>query len=396
MDHTTCEAIIREIRACFTQDNGAFVPLHEPIFQGNEKAYLNECIDSTFVSSVGKFVDQFEAMICEISGAQYAIAIANGTCALHLALLGCGVSAGDEVITQPLTFVATANAIAHCGAEPVFIDVDAETFGMSPEALEAFLAKHTTQQNGICINKHSGAHIKACVPVHVFGHPCKIDRIVDICAKHHITVIEDAAEALGSRYQSQMAGIFGTAGVYSFNGNKIVTSGGGGAIVTDDETLAKRLKHLSTTAKLPHAFEYIHDEVGYNYRLTNLSAALACAQLEQLGGFITKKRQLAEHYAKIFNAYDDVTFVREPKNTESIYWLQALLLANLEARNLFLESAQKLKMQARPAWMLMTDLPMYRDCFSDDIPVATDYYQRLVNIPSSANAYNDLPQESTA
>jgi perosamine synthetase len=300
-----------------------FIPLHEPKFKGNEKKYLNECIDSTFVSSVGKFVDLFEKKISEYTGAKYAVATVNGTAALHIALLIAGVKPGDEVITQPLTFVATSNAISYCNAKPIFIDVDRDTMGLSPEKLEYFLENHAKWDSSTSqlLNTSTSRPIKACVPMHTFGHPCRIHEIKEICKKFNITLIEDAAESIGSLYspceiyrenendfnkttisrgKGQHTGTFGKLGIYSFNGNKIITCGGGGIIVTNDEDLAKEAKHITTTAKLPHKWEYSHDIIGYNYRMPNLNAALACAQLEQLPGFIENKRKLADKYKDFF------------------------------------------------------------------------------------------------
>ena len=267
-------------------DTKDFLPLHEPVFFGNEKKYLNECIDSTFVSSVGKFVDQFEQMVAEYTGAKYAVATVNGTAALHIALKLVGTDENCEVITQPLTFIATCNAISYCNAKPIFVDVDRDTMGLSPESLKTFLENETIQKDGACYNKKTGKKIIAVVPMHTFGHPCRIDEIAAICDEHNITLIEDAAESLGSYYKDRHTGTFGKIAAFSFNGNKTITTGGGGMIITDDEVLAKHAKHLTTTAKIPHPYEYIHDEIGYNYRLPNLNAALGCAQMETLDAIL--------------------------------------------------------------------------------------------------------------
>lgn len=278
-----------------------FLPLHEPCFIGNEKKYINETIDSTFVSSVGKYVTKFEEMVAEFSGTKYAIATSNGTSALHIGLKLVGVDESSEVITQPLTFIATANAISYCGAQPIFVDVDRDTLGLSPTKLEEFLKEFAyLNESGECINKTTNKVIKACVPMHTFGHPCRIDEIVKICDSYNISVVEDSAESLGSYYKGKHTGSFAKVGVFSFNGNKIITTGGGGMIVTDDEDLAKRAKHITTTAKVPHPYEYIHDEIGYNYRLTNLAAALGVAQMESLELFIEKQREVANRYKKFF------------------------------------------------------------------------------------------------
>ena len=359
-----------------------FIALHEPRFMGNEKKYLNECIDSTFVSSVGKYVDRFEKEFAEYVGSKYAVATVNGTSALHISLLLADVQRDDEVITQPLTFVATCNAISYCGANPVFVDVDIDTMGLSPESLKRFLEENCEVFSGQCINKTTEAVIKACVPMHTFGHSCRIDEIQKICDKWHITLVEDAAESLGSYYKNKHTGTFGKLGAFSFNGNKIITSGGGGVIVTDDESLAKRAKHLTTTAKVPHPYEYVHDELGYNYRMPNLNAALLVAQLEQLDGFLQNKRELMEKYAVFFGAYDNIKFVKEPKNATSNYWLQAVILEDLEERNAFLEYTNKNGVMTRPIWKLMSEIEMFKDAQCSSLENAKYLEQRVVNIPS--------------
>ena len=282
--------LILFIRNIYQTD--AFIPLHEPRFFGNEKAYVAECIDSTFVSSVGKFVDQFETMMAEFTGAKYAIATVNGTAALHIALKLSGVENGCEVITQPLTFIATCNAISYCGATPVFVDVDRDTLGMSPESLKSFLNDVAVRRPDGTYNKNTGKKIGAVVPMHTFGHPCRIDLISDICHEYNIPLVEDAAESLGSYYQGKHTGTFGLISAFSFNGNKTITTGGGGMIITDNEQIAKHAKHITTTAKIPHAYEYVHDEIGYNYRLPNINAALGCAQMENLTEILQKKQQV--------------------------------------------------------------------------------------------------------
>lgn len=359
-----------------------FIPLHEPRFIGNEKKYLNECIDSTFVSSVGKFVDQFEAEFARTVGAKYAVATVNGTAALHISLILAGVERDDFVITQPLTFIATANAISYIGAKPVFLDVDLDTMGLSPTAMRTFLEKHCVLSDGKCLNRSSGKTIKACVPMHTFGHPCRIDEIKALCDEWHIALVEDAAESLGSYYKEKHTGTFGTLGAFSFNGNKIITSGGGGVIVTNDEGLAKRAKHITTTAKIPHKWEYVHDEIGYNYRLPNINAALLCAQLEQLEGFLESKRMLAAEYKEFFTA-QNIRFVEEPKESRSNYWLNAILLDNLEQRNAFLEYTNSNGVMTRPIWALMNKLEMFNDCQRDDLKNSLFLEERVVNIPSS-------------
>ena len=360
----------------------AFIPLHEPRFIGNEKKYLNECIDSTFVSSVGKFVDQFEVEFARSVGAKYAVATVNGTAALHISLILAGVEREDEVITQALTFIATANAISYIGAKPIFLDVDLDTMGLSPDALKRFLEQECTLRDGICVNRATLKTIKACVPMHTFGHPCKIDEIKQICNEWHIALVEDAAESLGSYYKNKHTGTFGCVGAFSFNGNKIITSGGGGVIVTDDEALAKRAKHITTTAKVPHKWEYVHDEIGYNYRLPNLNAALLCAQLEQLQGFLENKRALATEYKKFFE-FQNIRFIEEPQESQSNYWLHAILLDDLNQRNAFLDYTNSNGVMTRPIWALMNKLEMFKECQCDELVNARFLEERVVNIPSS-------------
>jgi len=365
-----------------TYKTDSFIPLHEPRFTGNEKKYLNECIDSTFVSSVGQFVDDFESQIASYTGAKYAIATSNGTSALHIALLLANVTENDEVITQPLTFVATCNAISYCGAKPVFVDINKDTMGLCPSALQEFLEKNVSVKNQQCINNKTEKIIKACVPMHTFGHPCQIDEIKDICDRYHIVLIEDAAESLGSFYKDQHTGTFGQLGVMSFNGNKIITAGGGGCIVTNDEVLAKKAKHLTTTAKVPHKWEYTHNMIGYNYRMPNLNAALLVAQLENLKDFLLKKRELATSYANFFNDMDYV-FVQEPINSQSNYWLNAIILKDKQQRDLFLDETNSEGVMTRPIWTLMNKLPMFKESQCGDLSNADWLEQRVVNIPSS-------------
>jgi len=359
------------------------IPLHEPRFFGNEKKYLNECIDSTFVSSVGKFVDEFEEKIANYTGAKYAIATSNGTSALHISLLLVDVDKNSEVITQPLTFVATCNAISYCGAKPIFVDVDKDTMGLSPSALKYFLENHTRVKKQQCINNKTGKVIKACVPMHTFGHPCRIDEIKDICDHYHINVIEDAAESLGSLYKGKHTGTFGQVGVMSFNGNKIITAGGGGCIVTNDKALAKKAKHLTTTAKVQHKWDFNHDMVGYNYRMPNLNAALLVAQLENLDNFISSKRKLANVYEAFFNSTNYV-FVKEPMDSKSNYWLNSILLKNKQQRDEFLDETNSSGIMTRPIWTLMNKLPMFKDAQCGDLKNSEWLEDRVANIPSSA------------
>lgn len=359
-----------------------FIPLHEPRFYGNEKTYLNECIESTFVSSVGKFVDQFEADFARTVGAKYAIATVNGTAALHISLILAGVKSDDEVITQPLTFIATANAISYIGAKPIFLDVDLDTMGLSPDALRSFLERECQLIDDCCLNRSTGKVIKACVPMHTFGHPCRIEEIKSICNEWHIALVEDAAESLGSYYKEKHTGTFGIVGAFSFNGNKIITSGGGGVIVTNDETIAKRAKHITTTAKIPHKWKYVHDEIGYNYRLPNLNAALLCAQLEQLEDFLKNKRELSTIYKQFFTA-QNIKFIEEPKNSRSNYWLHALLLDDVIQRDAFLEQTNSHGVMTRPIWALMNKLEMFKTAQCDELKNAIFLEERIVNIPSS-------------
>lgn len=333
---------------------------------------------------MGKYVDRFEKDFAQFVGSKYAIAAMNGTAALHIGLILCGVSQGDEVITQPLTFVATCNAISYCNAHPVFVDVDLDTMGLSPKSLQTFLESNCEIVNGYCVNKNTGRRIKACVPMHTFGHSCKIDEINNVCKKWNIALLEDSAESLGSYYKGKHTGTFGKLGAFSFNGNKIITSGGGGVIVTDDEQLAIKAKHLTTTAKVPHAYEYVHDSIGYNYRLPNLNAALLVAQLEKLDFFLESKRQLAQDYKEFFNGFDnDVSFVEEPKDSCSNYWLQAVMLKDKVQRDLFLREMNAKGVMCRPIWRLMTELQMFESEQAFDLKNAKYLEERVVNIPSS-------------
>jgi len=365
-----------------TYGTSDLIPLHEPRFVGNEKKYLNECIDSAFVSSVGQFVDKFEERIASYTGAKYAIATSNGTSALHTALLLAGVERSDEVITQPLTFVATGNAINYCDAQPVFVDVDKDTMGLSPSALKSFLKSNTSVKDGKCINNQTGKVIKACVPMHTFGHPCRVDEIRDICDQNHIFLIEDAAESVGSLYKDQHTGTFGNVGIMSFNGNKIITAGGGGCIVTDDETLAIKAKHLTTTAKVPHKWNFYHDRVGYNYRMPNLNAALLVAQLENLDDFSARKRKLAHTY-EIFFSNTPYSFVKEPKECKSNYWLNAIILKDKRQRDGFLEKTNFSGVMTRPIWTLMNKLPAFSKAQCGNLENSEWLEDRVVNIPSS-------------
>lgn len=377
----THTAIIKFIRETFNEPED-FIPLHAPYFGGNEKKYLAETIDSTFVSSVGAFVTRFEEMMKEITGAKYAIATVNGTTALHLALLMAGVEKGDVVITQSLTFVATANAIAHSGATPVFVDVDLDTMGLSPEALETYLKEKTYQKDGYTYTKSTDQRVSAILPMHTFGIAMRIKELVDLANQYNIPVVEDAAESLGSYVGDQHTGTFGAVGTFSFNGNKTVTCGGGGALVTNDERIALRAKHVSTTAKVPHPYEFFHDEIGYNYRMPNLNAALACAQLEQLTEILRAKRILAKKYMEFFEG-SAIVFKKELEGTTSNYWLNTIQLKDLDTRNEFLKTLNESGVMTRPIWTLMSKLPMFKDCEKDELKNSLWLEDRIVNLPSS-------------
>jgi dTDP-4-amino-4,6-dideoxygalactose transaminase len=396
--------IVQFIRQTFNQPEG-FIPLHAPVFNGNEKKYLAECIDSTFVSSVGQFVDRFEEDMAHFTGAKKAVVCVNGTNALHLALMLAGVKRDDEVITQPLTFIATANAISYCGANPVFIDVDRDTLGLSPDALQNWLEENVEMREipnkdnhpneasnlspfgGIeedfwAYNKTTNRRISAVVPMHTFGHPCRIDEIAEICQQYNIELVEDAAESLGSYFKKQHTGTFGKIGVLSFNGNKIITAGGGGMLLFNDEKLAAKAKHLTTQAKVPHPWEFIHDEIGYNYRMPNINAALGVAQLEQIENYLAAKRKLAEAYKNFF-AQSEVQFIPAPENARSNYWLNCILLPNRQERDAFLKHTNESGIMTRPVWELMNRLPMFKNAQCGDLSNAEWIADRLVNIPSS-------------
>jgi perosamine synthetase len=360
----------------------SFIPLHVPHFGGNEKKYLLETIDSTFVSSVGVYVDQFESMMQGITQTQKAVAVVNGTAGIQVALRLVGVEAGDEVLTQALTFVATANAIAYQNATPIFLDVDLDTMGLSPKAVSVFLEEFGDLRTDGCYNKKTGKKISACVPMHTFGFPVHLDELINVCEAWKIPVVEDAAESLGSEYKGKSTGSLGKAGVFSFNGNKIVTCGGGGAIVSNDVSLGIKGKYLTTTAKVPHAYEFVHDEMGYNFRMPNLNAALACAQLEQLDGFVENKRKLAKEYQSFFAA-NGIQFRTETPETKANYWLMCVELENKGERDLFLETTNANGVMTRPIWQLMYRLPMYTHCQRDEQVNAEFLEERIVNIPSS-------------
>ncbi|MGF1923208.1 MAG: LegC family aminotransferase [Bacteroidia bacterium] len=380
MDNTF-ENIAQFVKSKFPDQD--FIPLHAPLFIGNERKYLLDTIDSTFVSSVGAYVNRFEEMMCEITGAAYAIAIVNGTNALHLALLLADVESGDEVISQSLTFVATCNAISYIGATSVFVDVDLDTMGMSPVSLNAFLIENAElRADGFSYNIKTGKRLKACVPMHTFGLPCRIDEIAEICSRWNIVLVEDSAESIGSYYKGKHTGVFGKLGTFSFNGNKTITCGGGGALITNDERLATRAKHISTQAKVPHQWEFVHDEIGYNYRMPNLNAALACAQLEQLEAYVANKRELAIEYQTFFDDLE-ITFCAEIEDAKANYWLNALLLKDRAERDNFLTYINNRGVMARPVWELMHRLPMFKNAQKTDLRNSEWIADRLVNIPSS-------------
>lgn len=361
-----------------------FVPLSVPRFVGNEKKYLEDCIDSTFVSSVGAYVDRFEKDIAQYTGATRAVVCVNGTNALHMAMMLVGVERGDEVLTQSLTFIATCNAIAYIGAYPVFIDVDLQTLGLSPDAMKAWLEKNAEVKDGACYNRRTGRRVKACVPMHTFGHPVRIEEISALCEEWHIELVEDAAESIGSRYKGRHTGTFGKVGALSFNGNKTITTGGGGMILFQDEELGARAKHLTTQAKVPHRWEFRHDAIGYNYRMPNINAALGCAQLENLDKMIQSKREVATAYERFFAGRSDITFFHEAKDCYSNYWLNAVLLPSREERDAFLTYTNDHGVMTRPVWELMTDLPMFENFEKDGQEHSRWLADRIVNLPSSA------------
>jgi perosamine synthetase len=375
------EQIVSFIRELFRSDDK--IPLHAPVFSGNEKRYLSECIDSTFVSYVGAFVTQFEKVVAEFCGAQHAIAMVNGTLALHTALILGGVRRDDEVLTQATTFVATANAIRYCGADPLFIDSELSTLGMCPETLEEFLTAGTElRDDGYCYNKVSGRRIRACVPMHTFGHPCRIDLIQRLCESRGIVVIEDAAESLGSFYKGRHTGKFSQTAILSFNGNKVITTGGGGMVLTDDAALAARARHITTTAKQPHRWEFVHDELGYNYRMPNVNAAVGCAQMERIDDFLKQKRDLAKSYREFFAGLD-LHFVDEPKDSQSNYWLNTVRFGTRAERDSFLQYSNDAGVMTRPMWTLLHKLPMYKDCQRTTLLRAQQLEDTVVNLPSS-------------
>ena len=368
----------------------SFTPLHEPEFSGNESAYVQDCIDTGWVSSVGAYVDRLEADLCAYTGAHHAVAMVNGTAALHMALIVAGVKTGDEVIAPTLSFVATANAIAYCHATPHFVDIEASTLGLDATKLDAYLTDIADKTDVGVINKQTGKRIACVVCMHTFGHPVDLDALVDVCDRWGLILVEDAAESLGSKYKGKHCGTFGRVAAISFNGNKIVTTGGGGALLTNNETLAKRAKHLSTTAKIPHPFQYVHDEVGYNYRMPNINAALGCAQLEQLDGFVAEKRNLTQRYVEAFADIDGVTVFSEASFASSNYWLNAIVVDDDSQRDDILETLNGAKYMSRPAWTLLHKLAPFSGApCMNDLSVSKYIETRLINIPSSPKLYRN-------
>lgn len=364
-----------------------FVPLSVPKFIGNEKKYLEECIDTTYVSSVGQFVDRFEKDMASFTGANRAVVCVSGTNALHMAMLLAGVKRNDEVLTQALTFIATCNAISYIGATPVFIDVDRSTMGLSPDAVKNWLSKNGVIKDGQCYDKQTGCRVKACVPMHTFGHPVRIEELASICKEWHIELVEDAAESIGSTYNGKHTGLFGKVGALSFNGNKTITTGGGGMLLFMDEELGDLAKHLTTQAKIPHRWEFKHDYIGYNYRMPNINAALGCAQLEHLNDFIADKRVTAKLYADFFKTIEDIEFFTEPAHSYSNYWLNAVILPNHDRQLAFLQETNDCGVMTRPIWELMNRLPMFEYCQRDSLDNTIWFADRVVNIPSSVRSY---------
>ncbi|MBR5166490.1 MAG: LegC family aminotransferase [Salinivirgaceae bacterium] len=362
---------------------GDFIPLSVPVFAGNEKKYLNECIDTTFVSSVGKFVDRFEEDIARFTGCKRAVVCVSGTNALHISLMLAGVERGDEVLTQALTFIATCNALSYIGAVPVFIDVDRDTMGLSPAAVRNWLEKNAEIKDNQCFNKNTQRRVKACVPMHTFGHPVHLDELVAVCNEYHIELVEDAAESIGSLYKGKHTGTFGKIGALSFNGNKTITTGGGGMMLFNDEKLGAYAKHITTQAKIPHRWEFRHDHIGYNYRMPNINAALGCAQLENIDKYIESKRQTAAAYKEFFKNVPDVEFFSEPDGCRSNYWLNAIILKDKDMQQEFLQFSNDNGIMTRPIWELMNRLPMFENCENDGLENTIYFADRVVNIPSS-------------
>lgn len=389
MKKLNLKSILETVRSCLPADCSP-IALHEPVFQGNEWDYVKQCLDTNWVSSVGKFVDKFEIQLAEYTGVKRAVVVVNGTAALHIALMLANIEPGDEVLIPDLTFVATANAVAYCRAIPHFVDSEEKTLGLDPVKLELWLKEISEMRNETCFNKKTGRRIRAVVAMHTFGHPVDLGPLVDVCRHYHLELIEDAAEALGSFYKGRHTGNWGKLSTLSFNGNKTITTGGGGAILTNDEKLGNYAKHLTTTAKIPHPWEYYHDQIGYNYRMPNINAALGCAQMEQLPDFVEKKRILARRYQEAFVNSDGIKVFVEPEFAKSNYWLNALLLdkGQISYRDELLELFNENGIMARPTWTLMHKLPMFKDSPKMDVCVAESLEARLINIPSSVTLHD--------
>ena len=383
-EESIIENVVQKIKSILPNEN-AFVPLHEPRFNGNENKYVKECIDTGWVSSVGKYVDMFEEKLAEYTGVKRAVAVVNGTSALHMCLILAGVKANDEVIIPALTFIATANAVTYCNAVPHFADSAMNTLGMDPYKLDDYLKDITEIRNGVCYNKQTNRKISAVVPMHTFGHPVDLDKIVEICEKYRLILVEDAAESIGSFYKGKHTGNFGKVAAVSFNGNKTITTGGGGAILTNDEELGKLAKYMTTQAKVPHKWKFSHDMIGYNYRMPNINAALGCAQIEQLPDFVEKKRKLAHKYDVLLKDVEGVSFFKEPDFGKSNYWLNAIIIDEtyMEKRDELLAALNDNSVMARPIWNLMYTMPMFAQCPRMDCSVAENIGKRLINIPSS-------------
>ena len=358
------------------------IALHEPAFTGKEKDYINEVIDSTFVSSVGRFVNDFEAQVKIYTGAKKTVSTMNGTAALHASLYAIGVGINDLVITQSLTFVATCNTIAHLGAEPILLDISKKSLGLCPKALENFLKHNADVDNNICVHRKTGKKIKAVVPMHTFGHPVELDEIVALCSNWKLQLIEDAAESLGSFYKKQHTGTFGIYGAVSFNGNKIITTGGGGMVLCQDKDLGENLKHLTTTAKVPHPYEFVHDKIGFNFRMTNLNAALGCAQMQKLDLYLSQKRKLAKKYQSFFSG-SDYKFVDEPSYAKSNYWLNSIICPTKKSRDELIKQTNIGGIMTRPIWRPMHQLPAFKSCLRGDLSLTEKLGPRIVNLPSS-------------
>lgn len=369
---------------------GKFIPLSVPVFIGNEKKYLNEIIDTTFVSSVGKFVDRFEEEVAKYTGSEKAVVCDNGTNALHMSLMLAGVERDDEVLTQALTFIATCNAICYCGAHPIFIDVDKDTMGLSPKAVREWLCKNTIQKEGQCYNKRTNRRVKACVPMHTFGFPVHIDELVEVLNEYHIEMVEDAAQSIGSLYKGKHTGTFGKVGALSFNGNKTITTGGGGMMLFNDEDMGALAKHLTTQAKIPHRWEFRHDHIGYNYRMPNINAALGCAQMEHIEEYVADKRETAKQYKEFFKDVDGIEYFTEPENCRSNYWLNVVILNDKDAQQNFLQYTNDNGVMTRPIWELMCRLPMFENCENDGLQNTIWFADRVVNIPSSVRLKKNI------